>query len=149
LSIRAAIAADVPAMLGLERAAATAAHWAAAEYARIFAVGQTARVVLVAEEGGGLLGFVVARTLGSEWEIENIAVAAHAQRRGVATALLRELFSLARQQGAARVYLEVRESNHAARALYEKCAFAIAGRRRAYYSGPQEDAVVYQRWVGN
>jgi ribosomal-protein-alanine N-acetyltransferase len=51
-----------------------------------------------------------------------------------------------RQRKVTRVFLEVRESNAAARALYEKCGFQISGRRKSYYSDPAEDAVLYF-WV--
>jgi len=47
-----------------------------------------------------------------------------------------------RSRGGIDVYLEVRESNHAARALYEKWAFQEAGRRKSYYRDPDEDALL-------
>jgi len=50
----------------------------------------------------------------------------------------------ARARGAAAVFLEVRESNRAARSLYENWAFVESGRRPAYYTEPQEDAIVYR-----
>ena len=144
MPVRPAIAADLAAMLALERAAATAAHWMPAEYERIFTPGQTPRLALVVEEGGEVLGFLVARVLGPDWELENVAVAAAAQRRGFARRLLAELLEVARSRSAASVYLEVRESNRGARALYEQCGFEVTGRRKAYYQHPPEDALVYQ-----
>jgi ribosomal-protein-alanine N-acetyltransferase len=56
--------------------------------------------------------------------------------------LLGEFLELARAEGAETVFLEVRASNQAARFLYEKWAFLEAGRRKAYYRNPVEDAVV-------
>jgi ribosomal-protein-alanine N-acetyltransferase len=91
-----------------------------------------------------LHGFVVARIVGAEWEIENIAIAGSARRRGLGTRLLGELLDLARAQGAEAVFLEVRESNRAARSLYEKWAFLESGRRRNYYNDPEEDAILYR-----
>ena len=79
-----------------------------------------------------------------EWEIENIAIAGPARRRGLGTRLLGELLDLARAQGAESVFLEVRESNHAARALYEKWSFIESGRRKKYYKDPEEDAILYR-----
>ena len=79
---------------------------------------------------------MIARVVGEEWEIENIAVAGSARRRGLGTRLLGELLDMARAKGAAAVFLEVRESNQAARALYEKWAFLESGRRRGYYRDP-------------
>jgi ribosomal-protein-alanine N-acetyltransferase len=58
--------------------------------------------------------------------------------------LLQEFLALARSRGTEKVFLEVRESNLAARRLYEKSAFSESGRRRFYYREPQEDAIVYQ-----
>lgn len=142
MNIRAATAADVPAMMALERHAVTAAHWSEADYARLFATGSQ-YVALVLEEQE-VEGFVVAHGMGTEWEIENIAVAGPARRRGLGTRLLAELLDRARQAGARTVFLEVRESNRAARSLYEKWAFVESGRRRSYYRDPDEDAVLYR-----
>ena len=99
--------------------------------------------MLVAKEER-VLGFLVARTLESEWEIENIAVIAERQRSGLGRALLGELVSRARLAGGSSVILEVRESNAAACALYEKLGFMEEGRRKSYYHAPKEDAVLYR-----
>ncbi|HUK87130.1 MAG TPA: ribosomal protein S18-alanine N-acetyltransferase [Terriglobales bacterium] len=143
MNIRPAVIADVPAMLELERRAATAAHWKKQDYQRLFQPGGR-RLALVLEEEGKVCGFVVGRELGEEWEIENVAVAGPARRRGLGTRLVGELLDHARVWGAHSVYLEVRESNRAARALYEKWAFVESGRRRSYYHDPEEDALVYR-----
>jgi [ribosomal protein S18]-alanine N-acetyltransferase len=142
--IRAATVADLPAMMALEKRASTAAHWSAEQYDALFRTSDPARVALVLHDASGLQGFVICRVLGEEWEIENIAVAGSARRRGLGTRLLGELLDLARGKGAAAVLLEVRESNHAARALYEKWAFVESGRRPRYYKDPEEDAILYR-----
>ena len=144
LSIRPASATDLPAMMALEKRAATAAHWSGEQYQALFRGSDPGRVALVMQEESGLQGFVIARVLDDEWEIENIVVAGPARRRGLGTRLLGELLDLARGQGAAAVFLEVRESNHAARALYEKWAFLESGHRRRYYRHPEEDAILYR-----
>jgi [ribosomal protein S18]-alanine N-acetyltransferase len=144
LLIRAATVADLPAMMALEKRASTAAHWSAEQYDALFCESDPARVALVLDDASGLQGFVITRVLGEDWEIENIAVAGPARRRGLGTRLLGELLDLARAKGAAAVLLEVRESNHAARALYEKWAFVEGGRRRRYYKDPEEDAILYR-----
>jgi [ribosomal protein S18]-alanine N-acetyltransferase len=56
--------------------------------------------------------------------------------------LLGAFLDLVREHGGKQVFLEVRESNHAARALYEKWAFVESGRRKMYYHDPPEDALV-------
>ncbi|MGH9501572.1 MAG: ribosomal protein S18-alanine N-acetyltransferase [Terriglobales bacterium] len=144
LSVRPATVADVPSMMALEKHAATAAHWSLAQYEALFRASSPDRVALSIREESDLHGFVIARVLGEEWEIENIAIAGPARRRGLGTRLLGELLDLARAKGAAAVFLEVRESNHAARALYGKWAFLEGGRRRSYYKNPEEDAILYR-----
>jgi len=143
VNIRPAVIADVPAMLELERRAATAAHWKEQDYQRLFESG-TRRLALVLEEEGKVCAFLVGRDLGEEWEIENVAVAGPARRRGLGTRLLGEWLDRAHAHGAHSVFLEVRESNRAARALYEKWAFLESGRRKSYYHDPEEDALVYR-----
>ena len=132
---------DIPVMLALERATGTAAHWSEGQYQKIFS--DSGRLALVAESGG-IQGFLVARQIGPEWELENIMVSAAARRRGQATRLIRELLDRARPQGAEAIFLEVRESNRAARALYEKCGFRQVGLRKGYYQSPEENAVAYK-----
>jgi len=144
MNIRTAIPADVPAMLELERRAATAAHWKERDYQRLFEPGGQRLALVLGEEEGRICGFVVGRDLGEEWEIENVAVTGPARRRGLGTRLVGELLDQARRHGARSVYLEVRESNRAARGLYEKWAFVESGRRESYYKEPQEDALVYR-----
>ncbi len=142
MPIRPAIAADIPALRAIEAQAGTAAHWSDEQYQALFRP-EPRRLVLVLEEGG-VLGFLVARPIGVEWELENIAVAEAARRRGLGAALLGRLLELIREEGGESLYLEVRESNLAARALYEKWGFAQAGLRRGYYDHPVEDAILYR-----
>jgi ribosomal-protein-alanine N-acetyltransferase len=143
--VRAAIPADLPALLALDRAAPEAAHWSEAEYRRLFTE-DTGHVTLVIERDY-VEAFIVGRDLGPEWEIENIAVAGPARRRGLGERLVRELLSLASSRGAQSVFLEVRESNGAARGLYSKMGFVETGRRKAYYTNPEEDALLYKKIV--
>jgi ribosomal protein S18 acetylase RimI-like enzyme len=56
---------------------------------------------------------------------------------------VQEFLALARSRGAEEIFLEVRESNLAARRLYETSGFSESGRRQSYYQQPQEDAIVY------
>jgi [ribosomal protein S18]-alanine N-acetyltransferase len=129
-------------MMALETHAVTAAHWSRQQYEQIFAAQEPRREALIIEREG-IQGFLVARALHKEWEIENMAVSGPARRHGLGTRLLGEFLDKARVGGAEMVFLEVRESNQAARALYEKWAFVQSGRRKAYYHGPEEDAITY------
>ena len=143
MTIRPATPADIPHLIALERHAATAAHWTEADYQRLFAAEGPERLALVLEEAE-IVAFIVARGVGAEWEIENVAVAGPARRRGLGTRLLGELLNRLRARRVESVFLEVRESNRAARALYEKWAFVESGRRAGYYRDPVETAVQYR-----
>lgn len=129
-------------MMILASRAVTAAQWSPAQYDRVLA--DPSCRALVIEEAAHLHGLLVARQIAQEWEIENLAVAGPARRRGLGTRLLGEFLNQVRAQGAHAVFLEVRESNRAARALYEKWAFAESGRRAGYYHHPEEDAILYR-----
>jgi len=123
---------------------ATAARWNKQQYTRLFSSeAPRDQVTLVVQEDDRVAGFLAARQVaGSEWEIENVAVSGPARRRGLGSHLLGSFLDLVRSRGGIEVYLEVRESNRAARALYEKWAFQEAGRRKSYYRDPDEDALV-------
>jgi len=155
LNIRAATSDDIPFMIALERASPHAAHWSEEQYRALFSAGRREwqEVVLVgtldrtSREGHSAetpLGFLAARRVGPEWELENIVVAASARRRGVGKRLLDALLAEAAETNNAAVFLEVRESNAAARSLYEKAGFQKAGRRNSYHKEPPEDAILYR-----
>jgi len=91
------------------------------------------------------MGFLIAHHLAPEWELENIVVAHAARHRGIGKRLLEALFDAARETNSSAVFLEVRESNTAARTLYEGSGFEQTGRRRSYYTSPSEDAILYRR----
>jgi ribosomal-protein-alanine N-acetyltransferase len=102
------------------------------------------------EEGPGtgdpvLLGYVVALVVADEGEIADLAVAPSARRRGVGGLLLDRVVAESEELGIRALYLEVRESNVAARALYQSHGFAPVGRRRGYYQSPTEDALLLRR----
>jgi [ribosomal protein S18]-alanine N-acetyltransferase len=130
--------------MALERQTPTAAHWSMEQYQNAVSGDSPSRVVLILEKDNVVQGFIVGRALDEEWEIENIVIAGPAQRRGFGSLLLGEFLGLARDRRAHTVFLEVRESNLAARRFYEKWAFEESGRRKRYYHEPEEEAVVYR-----
>jgi len=143
IRIRPASADDVPRMMELAGRAATAAQWGKTAFEQLFAANSPAvRLVLVVEDEGEVAGFIAGRESAGEWEIENVAVSGSARRRGLGSRLLGEFLNRVRSTGASDIYLEVRESNTAARALYEKWAFFEYGRRKQYYQDPCEDALI-------
>jgi [ribosomal protein S18]-alanine N-acetyltransferase len=143
--IRPATPDDVPSIRALERQTETAAHWAEREYDALFAAEAPPRITLVATseaDAGRVIGFVIARCATAEWEIENVVVTPEKRNRGLGVKIIRELLLQAQSAGATSVLLEVRESNLAARRLYEKLGFSQQGRRSNYYQGPEEDALL-------
>jgi ribosomal-protein-alanine acetyltransferase len=139
---------DIPSMIALERESPSAAHWSVDSYRQAFEQGIAVRIVLVADDEGSIRGFLIARTAGEECELENIVVASSGQRCGIGSKLMQELIVLAGVQGASRILLEVRESNVAARSLYENNGFTSSGRRKSYFTDPAEDAVLYTQTLG-
>jgi ribosomal-protein-alanine acetyltransferase len=145
VTIRLATRADIPSLMALERESPTAAHWSKDQYEEAFSSAAPRRVILVADDQNGLRGFVAGRVLDKEWELENVVVAGTERSRGLGTDLVRGFLHLATSAGGENVFLEVRESNLAARGLYEKLGFVETGRRRVYYREPEEDAILYLR----
>ena len=143
MHIRPATPADLGAMRSLEAGAASAAHWSEEEYPRLFAP-DPPRLSLVVEDSS-VQGFLVGKRIGPEWEIENIVVAENARRRGLGSMLLAHFLELIRRQNAESVFLEVRASNAAARALYAKFGFLEIGRRPGYYANPCEEAIICRK----
>lgn len=132
-------AADLDVLVTLAARCPEAAHWSHADFER------TVRGEFqgwVAEKGTRVRGFIVARVVADEVEVLNLAVEPAARRTGIGSRLLAEALEHARSAGARRVFLEVRESNHGARAFYERNGFRLSSRRPRYYSDPPEDALV-------
>lgn len=99
-------------------------------------------VFRVALEAGRVVGYAGMHAVAGECYIANVAVNPAARGRGVARALVDCLVNYAQEQGCAFITLEVRPSNAAALALYHRCGFAEAGRRRNFYENPREDALL-------
>jgi ribosomal-protein-alanine N-acetyltransferase len=85
-------------------------------------------------------GFIMVRVAADEAEILTLAVAPAERRRGTGSALVSVAALHAHQMGARMIFLEVRASNTAARALYRRFGFAEVGVRKAYYG--KEDALI-------
>jgi ribosomal-protein-alanine N-acetyltransferase len=139
--IRAASSADLAAVAEIERASFPD-PWSIAAFGT-----RLEDVFLVADGETGLVGYAVAWCLAPEAEILNLAVAPRRRQRGTGRALLDAVLAALAAGGARHVFLEVRESNRAARRLYAGAGFGEVGRRRGYYEHPREDALVLARAV--
>lgn len=94
-------------------------------------------------------GFSLSRMVADEAELLLLAVDPAHRRQGFGARLLEQFMDRARDRGASRVHLEVREGNPAIK-LYRSAGFTIAGRRRKYYcgsDGSQYDALTLARGV--
>ena len=97
------------------------------------------------DAAGRVVGFCSFWRVLDELHINNLAVLPDVRRGGVATALLTYVLDYGAGLGARRATLEVRRSNEAARLLYERFGFTVAGVRHGYYTKPVEDALVLWR----
>lgn len=141
--VRRAAMADLDAIVAIE-SASFATPWSRASF-RDMVVGDGALLLVAVDAGDRVVGFAVLITAADEAELANLAVAPSARRGGVATRLVEDVLARAEAAGAQEVFLEVRESNAAARALYAAQGFTEVGRRRGYYRAPDEDGLVLRR----
>lgn len=136
---------DVPVVAALERESHLA-PWTARNFSDALAAGYG---MVVGEASDSIVAYGVLLLAPGEAQLLNLTVAPQARRQGIGRALLRRLLSDARRRGAAQCFLEVRESNAPAIALYSAEGFVPVARRIAYYppaaSGEREDALVMRR----
>lgn len=99
-------------------------------------------ICLSALNGEKAVGYVMMYNAADEGEIANLAVTKEMRRQGIGETLMEHAIALAKDNGVATMYLEVRSSNIGARSLYEKLGFSPIGIRKNYYREPREDAVV-------
>jgi len=133
-------AADLDAVVAIEQAVYT--HpWTRGNFADALRSGNLCRTWRL---GGELVGYFVLLCAAGEAHLLNLSIAEGRQRRGHGAALLREAMRVARESGARTIFLEVRPSNLAGKALYERFGFRKIALRRGYYPahGGREDALV-------
>jgi ribosomal-protein-alanine N-acetyltransferase len=130
LDVRPATVADLDTIAALQATVPEAAQWSAPDY-----LGHNCWLAVA---DARVVGFVVWRSMADEREILNLAVHPGYRRLGIAEALLRAVLG----ETPASWYLEVRESNTAARRLYRKVGFQEISKRLEYYDNPPETAIV-------
>jgi len=128
---------DIDAILAIQSLCPEIAQWTVWDYARVARGEMTGWVA----DDGIVVGFLIARRIVRDIEILNFAVGPDLRKRGIGTALLREVFVWGKTFGAENALLEVRASNLAALHFYEQHGFRTSGRRKQYYSAPTEDAL--------
>ena len=142
LALRPMVTRDLDTVLAIE-AGAYAFPWSRGNFIDSLAAGYHAQVLAGAD--AGLVGYFVAMPGVDEMHLLNITVAPAWQGQGLARTMLDALDAHCRARRLAMLWLEVRESNHRARALYARRGFSEVGLRRGYYPAAfakREDAIV-------
>ena len=136
---------DLDGVLEIETASFTN-PWTRQMYLREMDNPRVSYIHILRLDGGGgdglIAGFCSFWLVFDELHINNLAIRPDYRGQGMGTALLEHAMSTASHLGARRATLEVRRSNEAARRIYERLGFEIAGVRRHYYSNPTEDALI-------
>jgi ribosomal-protein-alanine N-acetyltransferase len=99
------------------------------------------RAFAVDGRDGSLAGYAVASVVADQGEILNLAVHPGSWHRGLGHVLLAAMLDMFKSEGVAAVHLEVRQSNAAARSLYQHAGFHAVSTRRGYYRNPTENAL--------
>jgi [ribosomal protein S18]-alanine N-acetyltransferase len=141
--IRGFRAEDIPELVSIAEESSESASWSKESYEKL--CGLEGFLAFVNEAAGGISGFVAGRQVADEAEILNLAVRRQNRRRGEGHALLSAALEQLHRRGVNKVFLEVRESNEAGIAFYEKMGFAETGRRPRYYREPEEAAVLMEK----
>jgi len=132
---------DLPQVVAIERRAYPT-PWSLAMF--VLELSKPGGICLAALREEILVGYLVCSRHETVWHLMNVSVDPDQRRMGIATALLEELLGRI-DDPRARVTLEVRRSNRAAIALYERFGFRPAGVRRRYYHDNGEDADIMWR----
>ena len=98
--------------------------------------------MIACDEENNIIGYIGIWTLLDECQINKIAVIPEKRKIGIGKTILNHVIELTRDMGVKSWYLEVRESNTAAQALYRSAGFSSVGTRKNYYINPVEDAVL-------
>lgn len=139
VTVRAMWPADIPEVMRIERQS-FGMPWQESTFRALMR--RPSASLLTAEASGRVVGYSVLWFAADEGELGNLAVDPEHRGRGIGRTLLDRSMEQARLRGARSLYLEVRESNGAARAMYDTAGFETVGRRPDYYSGPRENACV-------
>ena len=141
IEVRRLTYADLPQVVAIERRAFPT-PWSLAMF--VLELSKPSGICLAAFVEEELAGYLVCSRYDTIWHIMNVAVDPDRRRHGIGSTLLSRLFERIDDPDA-QYTLEVRRSNVAALALYDRFRFRAAGVRRRYYADNGEDAVVMWR----
>ncbi len=145
LCFRYAIESDLADIVAIENSSMSA-PWSLDSYSE--AIDSEHAFILVATVDDDIAGFAVFYLTPPESELPDIVVNDKYRRMGVGRALLHYAFSELKDRSVDKVFLEVRVSNYAARALYDSIGFQQIGIRKYFYSAPIEDAICMSLDIG-
>ena len=128
---------DLPAVISIERRSFPT-PWSLAMF--VLELSKPSGICLAATDGDQLLGYLVCSRYDQVWHLMNVAVAPERRRAGIARGLISQL--VAEAGGKLPFTLEVRVSNRAAIAMYERLGFRSEGVRPRYYQDNGEDALI-------
>lgn len=143
--IRPMSAADLNRVLEIAESLHHAPRWTASAYRAAMNPDNTPRRIALAAsapESHAPVGFLVANLIPPEAELETIAVANHAQRRGIGRLLLQALLATLKTEPIKTLTLEARASNQIALNFYQQNGLQEIARRPRYYANPEEDAIL-------
>jgi len=99
-------------------------------------------IYIVAKENDNVAGYAGMYLSFEEGNITNVAVNPLSRRKGIGEKIVRDILNRAYEKGVRDVFLEVRETNSVAIALYEKIGFKEEGIRKNFYDKPRENALI-------
>ena len=140
LETRRLVFADLPNVIAIERRAFPT-PWSLAMF--VLELSKPEGICLAAQRDGQLVGYIICSRFDQVWHIMNVSVDPELQRQGIATEMIDEILRRVGEEG--QITLEVRPTNSAAIALYERVGFLAAGTRPRYYQDNGEDAVIMWR----
>lgn len=133
---------DIPAVAALEKKYFSQ-PWSEAGIGHYMDSGST--IFVVAKYAGAVVGYGAVMRVLDESDLVSLAVDEPYREMGIAREILDILYGLAAGKNVAKIHLEVRKSNIAARNLYESEGFVQVGIRKGFYDRPKEDACLYTK----
>jgi len=131
---------DIPAVVELDKISFTL-PWTERSF-RFELTDNPASRCWVYELDGRIIGMIIAWLLADEAHIATISTHPEFRRQGIARNLLIYALCYMFKEGAVSSFLEVRESNTAARDMYCGLGYEETGRRKKYYKDTGEDAIL-------
>jgi [ribosomal protein S18]-alanine N-acetyltransferase len=137
---------DIGSVAAIERVC-FADPWSEESFRRLLGVAPAIFLVALFPPDQAIAGYIIAFSVDEDAEVLNVAVHPGFRGRGLAGQMLDAVLIELGGRGVRAAFLEVRESNQAARSLYKSRGFSEIGRRNNYYRRPVEDALVLRRFI--